>query len=42
MPLWLAPSLPVTPARSSVTVTGARCSATSMSSWSNARLRNVE
>ena len=42
MPLWLAPSGPVTPERSSVTVTGSLCSATSISSWSNARFRNVE
>ena len=42
MPLCDAPSVPVTPARSRTTVTGWRCSATSMSSWSNARLRNVE
>ena len=41
MPWWLAPSGPVTPARSSTTVTGSRCSATSMSNWSKARLRNV-
>ncbi len=41
MPLWLAPSGPVTPARSSTNVTGSRCSATSMSTWSKARLRNV-
>ena len=41
MPLWLAPSGPVTPARSRVTVTGSLCSATSISSWSNARFRNV-
>ena len=31
MPWWLAPSGPVTPARSSTKVTPARCSATSMS-----------
>ena len=42
MPLWLAPSLPVTPARSSTIVTGSLCSATSIMIWSNARLRNVE
>ena len=41
MPLWLAPSEPVSPARSSTNVTPALCSATSMSTWSNARLRNV-
>ena len=41
MPLWLAPSSPVRPARSSTTVTGSRCSATSIISWSKARLRNV-
>ena len=42
MPLCDGPSLPVTPARSSTSVTAWRCSATSMSSWSNARLRKVE
>ena len=41
MPLWLAPSSPVTPARSSTNVTPARCSAQSMSTWSKARLRKV-
>ena len=41
MPLWQAPSSPVTPARSSTKVTPARCSATSISTWSKARLRNV-
>ena len=41
MPLWLAPSSPVRPARSRTTVTGRRCSATSIISWSNARLRKV-
>ena len=41
MPWWLAPSGPVTPARSSTIVTGSRCSATSISTWSKARLRNV-
>ena len=41
IPLWLAPSGPVTPARSRVTVTGSLCSATSISSWSNARFRKV-
>ena len=41
MPLWLAPSSPVTPARSSTNVTGSRCSATSISAWSNARFMNV-
>ena len=35
-------SSPVMPERSSVTVTGCSCSATSISSWSNARFRNVE
>ncbi|SKS55031.1 Uncharacterised protein [Mycobacteroides abscessus subsp. abscessus] len=30
IPLWLAPSLPVIPARSSTKVTGSRCSATSI------------
>ena len=41
MPLWLAPSVPVSPARSSTMVTPAPCSPTSMSTWSKARLRNV-
>ena len=41
MPLWLAPSSPVMPARSSTKVTPARCRAQSMSTWSKARLRNV-
>ena len=41
MPLWTAPSSPVMPARSSTKVTGSRCSATSISSWSKARLRKV-
>jgi hypothetical protein len=41
MPLCDAPSSPVTPARSSTIVTGWPCRATSMSSWSNARLRKV-
>ena len=41
MPLWLAPSSPVTPARSSTKVTPHLCSATSISTWSKARLRNV-
>ena len=41
MPWWLAPSGPVTPARSSATVTGSLCRATSISSWSKARFRNV-
>ncbi len=41
MPLWLAPSGPVTPARSSTKVTGSWCRATSISTWSNARFRNV-
>ena len=41
MPLWLAPSVPVTPARSSTKVTPHWCSATSISTWSKARLRNV-
>ena len=41
MPLWLAPSSPVTPARSSTNVTPHWCSATSISTWSKARLRNV-
>ncbi|COX30384.1 Uncharacterised protein [Mycobacterium tuberculosis] len=42
IPLWLAPSLPVIPARSSTMVTGSLCSATSIMIWSNARFRNVE
>ena len=41
MPWWLAPSGPVTPARSSTIVTPALCRATSISSWSKARFRNV-
>ena len=41
MPLWVGPSSPVTPARSSTKVTPHLCSATSSSSWSKARLRNV-
>ena len=41
MPLWLAPSVPVTPERSSTKVTPQRCRATSISTWSKARLRNV-
>ncbi len=41
MPLWLGPSAPVIPARSSMKVTPALWSATSMSTWSKARLRNV-
>ncbi len=40
-PLWLGPSSPVMPARSRTNVTGNRCSATSSSTWSKARLRNV-
>ncbi len=42
MPLCEGPSLPVTPARSSTRVTAWPCRATSISSWSKARLRNVE
>ena len=42
MPLWLAPSGPVMPDRSSTIVTGSLCSATSIMTWSNARFRNVE
>jgi hypothetical protein len=42
MPLWLGPSGPVTPARSSTNVTGCFNRATSMSSWSKARFKNVE
>ena len=42
MPWWLAPSGPVTPARSSTNVTGSWCMATSMSTWSKARFRKVE
>ena len=41
MPLWLAPSSPVTPDRSSTNVTPHRCSAQSISTWSKARLRKV-
>ena len=41
-PWWLAPSGPVTPARSRQKITGRRCSATSYTTWSHARLRNVE
>ena len=41
MPLWLAPSSPVTPARSITKVTPHLCSATSIRTWSKARLRNV-
>ena len=41
MPWWLGPSGPVTPARSSTKVTPAWCSATSISTWSNARLMKV-
>ena len=41
MPLWLAPSLPVTPARSATKVTPALCSAASIRTWSKARLRKV-
>ena len=41
MPWWLAPSGPVTPARSSTKVTGSLCMATSISTWSKARFRNV-
>ena len=41
MPWWLAPSGPVTPARSRQKVTPHWCSATSISTWSNARLRKV-
>ena len=42
MPWWLAPSGPVTPARSSTSVTGSLCRPTSISTWSKARFRNVE
>ncbi len=41
MPLCEGPSAPVTPARSRTKVTPQRCRATSMSSWSKARLRKV-
>ena len=41
MPLWLAPSSPVTPACVSANVTPHLCRATSISTWSKARLRNV-
>ena len=41
MPLWLAPSLPVTPARSSTKVTPALCRAQSMRTWSKALLMKV-
>ncbi|CAM5403459.1 hypothetical protein SVIOM74S_09001 [Streptomyces violarus] len=41
MPLWEAPSTPVTPARSSTKVTPHLCRATSIRSWSKARLRKV-
>ena len=41
MPLWLAPSSPVTPDRSSTKVTPQWCSAQSISTWSKARLRKV-
>src|SRR6266568_1935989 len=41
MPWWLAPSGPVTPARSSTNVTGSLCIATSSRTWSKARFRNV-
>ncbi|CAM5456481.1 hypothetical protein SVIOM342S_06629 [Streptomyces violaceorubidus] len=41
MPLCEAPSTPVTPARSRTKVTPQRCSATSIRSWSKARLRKV-
>src|SRR6266545_4017076 len=37
----VGPSGPVIPARSSTKVTGSRCMATSSSTWSKARLRNV-
>ena len=41
MPLWEAPSAPVTPARSRTKVTPHWCRATSISTWSKARLRKV-
>ncbi len=41
MPLWLGPSVPVTPARSRTKVTPHLCRATSISTWSKARLRKV-
>ncbi len=41
MPLCEAPSVPVTPARSRTKVTPHLCRATSISTWSKARLRKV-
>ena len=41
-PWWLGPSGPVMPARSRQNTTGSRCRATSYTTWSHARLRNVE
>ena len=41
MPLWEAPSVPVTPARSRTKVTPHLCRATSIRTWSKARLRKV-
>ncbi len=41
IPLWDGPSSPVTPARSRTKVTGSRCMATSINTWSKARLRKV-
>ncbi len=41
MPLWEAPSVPVMPARSSTKVTPHLCRATSIRTWSKARLRKV-
>ena len=41
-PWWLGPSGPVIPARSMQNTTGRRCNATSYTTWSQARLRNVE
>ena len=41
-PWWLGPSGPVMPARSRQKITGSRCRATSYTTWSQARDRNVE
>ena len=41
MPLWEAPSVPVMPARSRTKVTPHLCRATSIRTWSKARLRKV-
>ena len=42
LPLCVAPSGPTRPARSMAKSTGSRCRATSWTSWSKARCRNVE